>query len=207
MVSVHWSTLLNHSHCLLGKVVGMHMKNSAMRFVQEEKKVKAENTEWAGRKKRRRTKKFVSATPSALPCSSWILLSSFSSLTYRLVLVLFFRISFTISQMCKGMGWWRSLMPKEMMHGRCILMRQPKRSWMNLQCVMALSQYTRPWRKMHFLSSLVLIIGITDGCQLSLFSRWSVLIMESLAAAAAPHGSYCEWEETSWLLITSVLKV
>lgn len=41
------------------------MKNSAMRFVQEEKKVKAENTEWAGRKKRRRTKTFVSATPSA----------------------------------------------------------------------------------------------------------------------------------------------
>lgn len=39
------------------------MKNSAMRFFQEEKKVKADSTEWAGGKKRRRTKKFVLVPP------------------------------------------------------------------------------------------------------------------------------------------------
>lgn len=162
---MHWSTLLHRSQCLLGEVVGMYVKNSAMRFFQEEKKVKAENTVWAGGKKEEENEEIcVSATTSAVPSSSWILLRSFSCLTYKLVPVLSFRTSFTISQMCKGMGWWRSLMPKEMMHGRCISMRQPKRSWMNLQCVMALSQYTRPWRKMHFPCSLVQIIGVTNWC-------------------------------------------
>lgn len=120
----------------------------------------------------------ISASFPALPSWSSNSLGSFSSLTYNFTLVLSFRTSFTISQTCKGMGWWRSLMPKETMPGRCILMRQPKRSWTNLQCAMASNQYTRPWRKMHSVLSLVQTSTVTHWCDW--FRRLSVLIIEGI---------------------------
>lgn len=126
MVSVHWNTLLNHSHCLLGKVVSMHVKNSAVRVFQEEKKVKAENTEWARGKKRRRIKKFeLVPPPQPFHALHESYLMSSSSFKYKLVPVLFFSEPLSPSHRCarewggedpwcqrrwcmEGVFWWDS---------------------------------------------------------------------------------------------------
>jgi len=119
----------------------------------------------SGKGKREEGKEMgVSASFPAHPSWPSNSLGSFSSLACNFTPLLSFRTSFTISQMCKGMGWWRSPMPKEMMPGRCILMRQLKRLWMNLQCATALNQYTRPWRKMHLVLSLVQASTATNWC-------------------------------------------
>lgn len=54
------------------------------------------------------------------------------------------RIFSITSQMFRALEESGSQRLGVMMHGRCTLMRQPKKLWMNLPCAMASSPYIRP---------------------------------------------------------------